>query len=96
MDYAYYSNLLPSEKSLYQRCHTLHNELYHEVFQILKHKFLNLYSIFYIWHFVLRKLSVSELYMVRANVFPVALDLDIDFQINPFLINFKLFLSNIK
>lgn len=48
LDYAFYENLLPSLRFLYCRCHTLHNDLYHTVFQILKNKFIYVYSIFYI------------------------------------------------
>ncbi len=86
MDYAYYTNLSLSHKSLHRRCHTLHNNLYHIVFQILKKKFENVYSIFYIWKFIIKKLSVRELDMVKDNVLPVALDLDIDFKANQGLI----------
>ncbi len=42
--YAYYENLTCTNKPLFQQCHTQHNELYHDVFQILKIKFVNIYS----------------------------------------------------
>ncbi len=36
LEYAYYTNLSSADKCLFSKCHTLHNELYHDVFQILK------------------------------------------------------------
>ncbi len=37
----------------------------------------------------MKKLSIRELHMVKDNIIPVALDLDIDFQANPGLIDHK-------
>ncbi len=50
LEYAYCINLSPADKTLFQKCHTFQNELYHYVFQILKQKLVKIYSIFYIWH----------------------------------------------
>ncbi len=90
LEYAYYNNLSFADKSLFHKCHTFHNELYHDVFQILKETFVNIYSIFYIWQTTMKKLLVCELCMIRASVLHVALDLGIDFQDNPGLISFHL------
>ncbi len=90
LKYAYYQNLTSSDKILHQKCHTRHNDLYYDVFQILKKKFVNVYSIFHIWLSVMKKHSVQELHMIRDSVITVALDLKIDFQANPGLIDHKL------
>ncbi len=96
LEYAYCTNLSSADKILFRKCHTLHNELYHDVFQILKQKLVNIYSIFYIWQTTMKKLSLHELHMIRASVLPVALDLDIDFQANPGLIDHKPFFPSIS
>ncbi len=80
LEYAYYTNLSSINKSLFCKCHTFYNELYHDVFQILKQKLHKVYSIFYIWQSTLTELSVCELHIDRSSVLPVVLDLDIDFQ----------------
>ncbi len=69
LEYAYYNNLSLADKCLFHKCHTFHNELFHDVFQILKDKFVNIYSIFYIWQTSKKKLSVCELHMIYASVF---------------------------
>ncbi len=92
LEYTYYDNLSPADKTLFQKCHTFHNELYHDVFQILKQKLLKIY----IWQTTMKKLSVHELCMIRASLLAVALDLDIDFHDNPGLIDHKLFFPPIS
>ncbi len=44
----------------------------------------------------MKKLSVRELHMMHASFLPVALDLGIDFQDNPGLIDHKLFFPSIS
>ncbi len=91
LEYAYYNNLSLTDKCHFHKYHILHNEVYHDVFQILKHKFVNIYNIFYIWQTTMKKLSVPELHMICASILPVALYLGIDFQDNTGLIDHKLF-----
>ncbi len=78
LEYAYYENLSCLDKILYQKCHTLQND----VFQILKKNFVNVYSIFHIWQSVIKTISVRELHMIRNSIIPVALNLDRDFHTN--------------
>ncbi len=68
MEYAYYNNLSLTDKCLFRKCHALHNELYHDIFQILKDNFVNIYSIFYIWQTTMKKLLVCELHMIHDVV----------------------------
>ncbi len=97
LEYAYYHNLSSTDKLLFQKCNIQHNELYHDVFQILKKKLVNnVYSIFHIWQSTMKKLSVHELHMVHDSLIPVALDLDIEIQANPGLIDRKLFFPAIS
>ncbi len=97
LEYAYYTNLSSADKCLFvSKCLTLHNELYHDVFQILNEKFVNIYSIFYIWQTTMKKLSVRELHMICSSVLPVALDLNIVLQANPGLIDHKVFFPSIS
>ncbi len=48
LEYAYYTNLSFANRCLFRRCHTLHNELYHDVFQILKNK-LSIFIVYFIF-----------------------------------------------
>ncbi len=66
MDYAYYNNLSFYQKSLYRKCHKLHNALYLKVFEILKQKYQHIFSIVDIWKSVMRKHSVCEMHMVNT------------------------------
>ncbi len=50
---------------------------------------VNVYSIFHISQSTMKKLSVHELDMVPDSLISVALDLDIEFQVNPGLIDHK-------
>ncbi len=91
LTYAYCTTLTPKDKLLYEKCHTFHNNLYNDVFEILKNILGNIYGIPHIRMFPIRKLSIHELSMVRDLLLPVGLDLDIDYKAYPGLINHKLF-----
>ncbi len=36
--YAYYTNLTPPDKGLFEKCHTYHNDLFNDILEILKEK----------------------------------------------------------
>ncbi len=60
-------------------------------YQQLSLKLGPIYGTYHLKTVTLPKLSVRELKMVTDNILPVGLDLDIDFQSYPDLIDHKLF-----
>ncbi len=89
--YAYYNNLTPSDKALFVKCHRYHNNLFNDVLKILKDKLEHIYGYPYLRMITIFNLSIHELKMVKANLLPVGLDLDIDFKSYPGLIDHKHF-----
>ncbi len=83
LTYAYYTNLTSKDKLLYQKCHAFHNNPYNDVFEILKNKWGNIYGIPHLQMFTIQNLSIRELSMVKDSLFPIGLDLDIDFKAYP-------------
>ncbi len=94
--YAYYTNLTPNDKALYAKCHSFHNDLYNDIFEILKKKLGPTYGIPYLRMFTIMNLSIRELRMVKDNLLPVGLDLDIDFKAYPGLIDHKHFFPPVR
>ncbi len=91
LTYAYYTILTPKDKSLYKKCYIFHNDLYNDVFEILKNKLGNIYGISH-----LRVFTIHELHVVKDSLLPVGLDLDIDFKVYPGLIDHKHFFPPIS
>ncbi len=89
--YAYYNNLTPTDKALFVKCHRYHNNLFNDVLKILRDKVVHIYGYPYLRMITIFNLSIHELKMVKANLLPVGLDLDIDFKSSPGLIDHKLF-----
>ncbi len=89
--YPYYNNLTPSDKALLIKCHRYHNDLLNDILKILKDKLEHIYGYPYLRMITIFNLSIAELKMVKANLLPVGLDLDIDFKSYPGLIDHKLF-----
>lgn len=83
-------------KILYTKCHSLHNELYKDAFEILPDKLGPIYWIPDLHLFTILKLSLRQLRMVKVNILPVGLDLDIDFKVYHGLIDHKLFFPQIS
>ncbi len=89
--YAYYNNLTPSDKALFEKCHTYHNDLFNDVLKILKEKLKHIYGHPHLRMITIFNLSIPELKMVKADILLVGLDLDIDFKSYPGLIDHKPF-----
>ncbi len=89
--YAYYNNLTLSDKALFVKCHQYHNDLFNDVLNILKDKLKHIYGYPYLRMIMIFNLSIREQKMVKANLLPVGLDLNIDFKSYPGLIDHKLF-----
>ncbi len=89
--YAYYTNLTPNDKALFKKWHSYHNELFKDVLEILTEKLGPIYGFPYLRMITILKLSIHELKMVKAKLFPVGPDLNIDFKSYPDLIDHKLF-----
>ncbi len=94
--YAFYQNLTKSHKVLFTKCHEIHNTLYQDTYEKLSLKLGPIYGIYHLKTVTLPKLSVRELEMVIDNILLVGLDLDIDFQSYPCLIDHKLFFPAIS
>ncbi len=94
--YAFYQNLTKSHKFLFSKCHEIHNNLYQDAYEKLSLKLGPIYGTYHLKTVTLPKLSVRELKMVIDNILPVGLNLDIDFQSYPGLINHKLFFPAIS
>ncbi len=85
--YAYYTNLIPIDKALFEKCHSYHNELFNDVLEILTEKLEHIYGFPYQRMVTILKLSIHKLKMVKANLLLIGLDLNIDFKSYPGLIN---------
>ncbi len=65
---AYYNNLTPSDKALFEKCHTYHNDLFNDVPKILKEKLEHIYWYPHLRMITIINLSIRELKMVKANI----------------------------
>ncbi len=83
-------------KAMFSKCHENHNTIYQDAYDILYLKLGSIYGSYYLKTFTLPKLSVRELKMVIDNILHVGLNLDIDFQSYPGLIDLKLFFPEIS
>ncbi len=91
--YAYYNNLIPSDKALFVKCHKYHSNLFNDVLKILTDKFEHIYGYSYLRMITIFNLSIHELKMVKANLLPFGLHLDINFKSYTGLIDYKVFFS---
>ncbi len=82
--YAYYNNLTPFDKALFVKCYRYHNDLFNDILKILKEMLKHIYGYPYLRMITIFKLSIRELKMVKANLLPLGLDLDIDFKSHQF------------
>ncbi len=81
--YAYYTNLTPPDKALFEKCHPYHNQLFNDILEILKDRLEHIYRYPHLRMITIFNLSIHELKMVKANLLLVGLDLGIDFKILP-------------
>ncbi len=86
-----YTNLTPKDKALFEKCHSYHNELFNNVSEILTEMLGPIYGFPLLRMITILKLSIHELKMVKANLQPVGLHLNIDFKSYLGLIDHKLF-----
>ncbi len=89
--YAYYTNLTPSDKALFEKYHTYYNDLFNDILEILKEKVEHINGFPHLRMITIFNLSIRKLKMVKANILPVRLDLDIKFNSCPGLIDHKHF-----
>ncbi len=80
--YTYYTNLTPTDKALFEKCHAYHNQLFNDVLKILKEKLEHIYGFPYLWMVTIFNLSIRELKMVKADILPVGLSIFIEPWIN--------------
>ncbi len=89
--YAFYQSLTKSDKTLFSKCHTIHNTLYQDAYKQLSLKLGLIYRTHHLKSVTLPKLSVHELRMVIDNILLVGLELNIYFKSYTGLIDHKLF-----
>ncbi len=98
--YAYYTNLTSKDKALFEKCHSHDNDILeiltdNDILEILTDILTEMlgpnYGFPHLIMITILKLPIRELKMVKTNLLPVGLDLDIDFKLYPGLINHKLF-----
>ncbi len=67
------------------------HDLFNDVLKILKDKLEHIYGYPYLRMIMIFNFSIRELKIIKANLLPVGLDLDIDFKLCPGLIDHKRF-----